>query len=457
MDLIERLLAISIASGILVTGLVVRTAAGTWANPAALFSCFWFLFTFVPLLALPFVPINWLAIAYIWAACLAFAAPVLMFDWRSAHTRNVRNVRFRRGYLFTPVVRCVFVLSLTISVVFVLLDLLIQGFNFQRIVADFFASSNEYMSMRYAGEIRSNPFGQWGLIGAYMCSIFGGLLHASCNDHRERWLYLVGAMLPAVLVMLVQSAKGLFVTAIAIILGAHLLCRVLVNQRPHLSIRGLAKQWRYGFIAVPLLIVAFLSRGLYSISDSDEVVARLIAYLGSYAFLHVYAFSDWFSHAYGMASLQTYPSEFFTYGFYSFVAMFELFGAGLPIPPGTYGEYLAIPGLSPGNIYTIFRGLITDFGLGGSLVFLWLLGIVFQWGFWALLMAKRPVLGIAMYILFIQFLYKSYLISVFIWNSTYLVFVLTVVVLAANRLARAKHSHTLRELGRFARKRASVS
>jgi oligosaccharide repeat unit polymerase len=433
MDTLDRVLAFAISFAILGLALALRKLTRSWATPACLFSGFWFLFSILPLLALYFVPVNPLALGYIFLACLAFSLPVLGTDWKAALQRNALLAPARRDYLGSPLIHAVFVASVVISTVFILLDLLVQGISLPEMVFNFFESSNTYLELRYEGDLKTNVFGQWGLIMAYLCVTFGGLVHAQTEAPGWRRLVLLMTMLPPVLVMLVQAAKGLFFLAIAIILGAHLIQRVLTDKRPHVDFAGLAGYAKYLVLALPLILLSFLARGLYALDDNDAVIDRLVGYLGSYAFLHLYAFSDWFSFVIGQPSSIRYETEPLSYGFYTFIALFKLLGSTKILPPGTYDEYFAYGNLSPGNIYTIFRGLIIDFGIPGSLLVLYFFGSVFNAAYKRMLSTLRPAFSVAIIFIFVQVLYSSYLVSALIYNTAYLVFVLTGLVLVANR------------------------
>ncbi len=433
MELFERLLALTLSCLMLGLGWVLRRRSGTWATPAALFCGFWFLFSFIPLLVLFYVPVNPLAIGYLFLCCLAFSLPALMTDWGPIQERNATYAEARRDYLAGRTIQIVFIGSFCISILFILLDLFVQGISLSQMVFNFFSSANTYLEKRYESDIKSNLFGQWGLITAYLCVTFGGLLHAQASSSRQRGRILVMLMTPPVLVMLVQSAKGLFFISIAILLGAHLVHRILSDQRPHVDFMALARQAKYLVPVIPLTVLSFLTRGLYALGDTAEVMQRLISYLYSYAFLHIYAFSDWFTFRIGQASLQEYPSEPLTYGFYTFIAVFKLLGSDKFVPGGVYEEYFVFGDMSPGNIYTLYRGLITDFGLAGTLLMMIIFGAIFNAAYIRMLSVRYPTISIAVAFLFVQLLYTSYIISALIWNTTYLVTVLNALILILNR------------------------
>lgn len=434
MDTLDRILSYALSVAILLLALMIRKVTRTWAAPACLFSLYWFIFTMVPLLALSFVPVSAIAMGYILLACVAFALPVFATDWGSCLRRNADLAPQRRRYLDSGVIKWIFALSGLTSTAFILLDLLVQGISWTEMLFNFFESSNTYLELRYEGDVKVNPFGQWGLIFAYLCVIFGSLVHAATRGTWKRTAVLLLLMAPATLVMLVQAAKGLFFVSIALLLGGHLIHRVVHDIRPHVDFRALAGNLKYLIVAAPLVLLSFMARGLYELDDSDAVTERLMSSLAAYAFSHLYAFSDWLMFVLGQPSSMRYTAEpVLAMGDFTFTALMKLLGSTRVMPMGTYDEYYSYAWTSPGNLYTMFRGLITDFGFLGSLLALTAFGWVFNAAFRSMLTTPKPAVSVAMMFLLAQFIYSSYIISVVIYNSIYLVIVLNALLLVVNR------------------------
>jgi hypothetical protein len=80
----------------------------------------------------------------------------------------------------------------------------------------------------------------------------------------------------------------------------------------------------------------------------------------------------------------------------------------------------------------MFRGLISDFGVAGSVIFMYLAGLVCHAAYFALGVARRPVISTCIYIFMFGFIYTSFIISVFIWNTFVAAFGLTCLVCLAN-------------------------
>ncbi len=84
------------------------------------------------------------------------------------------------------------------------------------------------------------------------------------------------------------------------------------------------------------------------------------------------------------------------------------------------------PGIIQTNVYTFFRGMIYDFSLAGSLVFLFICGVAFNYMYRTMLLRKYAPLSQGMYVFFAGYLYTSSFISLTIWANVYASTVLTI-------------------------------
>jgi hypothetical protein len=82
---------------------------------------------------------------------------------------------------------------------------------------------------------------------------------------------------------------------------------------------------------------------------------------------------------------------------------------------GIYDEFYAYGDYISGNLYTVFRGTITDFGLAGSLIFAFIVGSVCALNFWYLLGTKKSEFSIVFFIYFVAISYQTYIISTLTW------------------------------------------
>jgi hypothetical protein len=83
----------------------------------------------------------------------------------------------------------------------------------------------------------------------------------------------------------------------------------------------------------------------------------------------------------------------------------------------------------------MFRGLILDFGIIGSVLFMLATGLLLHMAFHSMLINRRPVFTVAVFVLMIGYFYASFISSLVGVNRIYYVtFVLLWIVLHINRL-----------------------
>jgi oligosaccharide repeat unit polymerase len=135
----------------------------------------------------------------------------------------------------------------------------------------------------------------------------------------------------------------------------------------------------------------------------------------------IYAFSDFFSFAVDLPSESTYKNDFGAYGAFTFASIFNMFGIGKDFPPGMYEESLGYNDIFETNIFTFFRGLIYDFGVFGSLIFMFIFGIFSNIVMWNILIRRHVFLSIPILISIIVFILMGYIFSVFVARYVFLV------------------------------------
>ncbi len=185
-------------------------------------------------------------------------------------------------------------------------------------------------------------------------------------------------------------------------------------------------------VLFPILVFSFIARGIDGSEDSSFVIYALARYFVSYTSGHLYAFSDWFSHLIGNGSGMGYRDDFGTAGFYTFMSIFKVFGSSRFVPPGVYDEYFSFDEILTSNIYTMFRGLIVDFGIVGSIFFMLAFGLFSHVLFLCQLTSRRPSISPSVFSHIMGFIYTSFIISLLIWNSVYASFVVVSFVLFLN-------------------------
>lgn len=437
-DIVGKILALFFSLMILGNAYIVKRIIGTWIFPACIFSLFWFAYTFFPLICLFSVPIEPLAIVYIFISTVLFSMSSFVFNWNLAVKINKIKIKagmwlFKNKFLITLLIIChVF------SIILIIFNSIIQGFSLNDIIFNFFSSSSQYTQKRYDDEIQANIFGQLSLIITYMSAVIGGFLTTHYKLIRTKLLIACVAITPSVLIMITQSAKGAFFFAVVIYFAGTLVNKVYNNEKKLFDTASLKMVVISLLIVLPLLTISFLSRGLYEESDTSFVIEKLVHYFVSYAFAHMYAFSDWFSFYIGNTSIQSYDNIDTSYGFYTVMAPFKILGSNQIVPMGVYDEYFKYNEIITTNIYTIFRGLIIDFTLAGSLIYMLLTGFFIHLSFFLMLIQTKPVINTSFFIFVVLYMQNSQVISILMWNNVYASFILLCVLLYLNNFINFK-------------------
>jgi oligosaccharide repeat unit polymerase len=430
----EKCLALVFSFLILGQAYLVRRYVGTWLFPACLFGLFWFGYTFIPLAILFWVPVNPYAIAFLFLCTLAFSMGSLPFDWKTAFQRNARKRETAPLVYGSPFLKVVFYVSTLASLVFLALNLSAQGISLHDLFFDLYATAAAYADLIYSENLNVNIFERLSIVCAYLGAILGGFLFPCMPTKNGRRLIVVLSFLPSTFAAVTQSSKGLLFLCIVFFYAGLLVYRASVGTL-RLFERGSIKPLMVCTAVVILIVtVAFMPRGLYTIEDNNVLMNKLIERYVSYSCGHIYAFSDWFAFVIGRPSELVYSRESATYGFYTFAPLFRLLGSHKVVPQGyfdvdySYGDSLAT------NIFTMFRGLILDFGFIGSVLFMLAAGLLLHRTFHTMLRNRRPVFTVAVFVFAMGYFYTSFIISMLVWSNIYLTFVLLWIVLQINKI-----------------------
>lgn len=314
------------------------------------------------------------------------------------------------------------------------MNLSIQGYSPDEFIFDLYGTANRYLVARYDGKIEPNIFSQMGVVLNYTGVCIGGLIISSRKSNVRKLLVIAYSFVPSALHMLIYADKGTLFLCVSLFYGGVIVSRTMIGDT---SLTNKTTN-RIAFVAllvlIPILFASFMARGIGD-GTSAETIERLKFYMNSYAFGHLYAFSDWFSSITSGETRATYRNHGdYTYGLYTFMAPFKFFGDTTYIPDGYYDEYYNYNNLIQSNIFTMFRGLIQDFSMFGTLVFMAYAGLLFNYAYYRLLTIKKPIFSAATYICMAGFIYSSFLISIMVWNSIFAIFVAISLLLIFNKI-----------------------
>ena len=424
-DVFYSVISLVLSLGILLVSVFAKNIVGTWINPASIFSGFWFLFSIVPIVIGWRIPINPAAVLYILLFLVTFSSTVILFPWKKAFHRNKEKVPaadiFDSKYLFYTLI----VISISITV-FLVIDLRFQGLS---VLSNIFGNAAQYAGLRYSGELVQNTYIKIATILSFPCVAVAGLVGTSTSNRMRCVVSIFLGFVPSIFLIFFQGAKGSLFLSAALFFGSYLVVKIYNGEFSVFSGKFFARAVFGMTVVVVFVIISFITRGGGESGDFNDVLFHLKYSFLSYSSGHLFAFSDWFTDRYFYVSNLDFEQERWTLGFYTFMSIFQFFGDDRFVPLGVYDEYFDHAGMLTTNIYTVFRGLISDFSLVGSFIFALVFGFLCNAIFYNLLSKRFSYFSIAFFIFSVAIFYQSYIISSLTWLSIPVSFFLLVVIL----------------------------
>jgi len=416
--LIKKTIQIFLVMTLFASIMLVKKRTGSKFSPVNVFLAVWIFFLLGALVTQYDQPINTVAILYIVIANHVFASSTLVFNF---YRQSGSGIRMFLTTKLANRLRTSFYVFSIVSVIFVFANLKKQGFSLEDFLFNSVGLSNEYTSRRYQGDIEVNFYSMFGLLLAYMSAALGGILfNFSIFKGAKKSSLVFFSLLPALLTMLTQGAKGSFFLAIFYFLGGQIFAKIVTkDEKSLIGYFGYGQLFFVSVLICSFLFLTFLSRG-----NESTNFFLFWNYLSSYAFASLFAFSDWFSFYISHDSITKFVDQDLSYGFETFTSLFKSLGAKRQVLPGYYDEYYSYNNLGT-NIYTMFRGLINDFSLFGSVIAVFLSGIFVNLMYYLIRFSNSfsPIAS-SVLVMCPAVFYNSIQISLFIWNGTFVLFFL---------------------------------
>lgn len=430
MEIFYKLLSIAFSLLILYNAIYIKKVVGTWLFPACLFSLFWFCYTFFPLLVMFEVPINPISIGFITISVIFFSWTFVFFNWKKAFKENLNKPNVQEVFN-TSFLRGILIFSIIISIIFSVQFVIKQGFSLNDMITNTVLVAEKFAMLRYADKLQPTFFGPLSLMFCYISVLVGGVLFGATTNKRKKRIILL-CFFPALIVMLTQSAKGLFFGSIFYFLGGILVTSIFQNKFLLLKSKNIAIVSKLAFVSVILISLSFLSRGLRGVTETTIILEKLRFLFASYFFGHLYNFSDWLDSYLGIRNKMNFDTSNYHLGYYTFTGIFKFFGSKKETPTGTFSEFNNHSDVMVSNIYTIFRGFIMDFGIIGAVFFIIINGFFIHLMYYIFLKQKRPVFASSILIFMLVYFYISFGVSLMTWNIILIVFFLLFVILLIN-------------------------
>lgn len=272
-------------------------------------------------------------------------------------------------------------------------------------------------SRYYGGGISYGVVMQVMLAFIYAGPLIGGYAFVYSSHSSERRLCVV-TLIPAVGIVLFANTKSVIIASVMLWLSGYVTGYLeKYKKAPTIKLRNLLWVLLGGLVLVSLLYISMMLRIGKLNSQIMMIVNKKFV---SYAFGELPAFDYWFSN---------YASNIDpTYGKYTFYGIFQALGISHR-GQGVYSDFIYAGEITT-NVYTVFRGIVNDFGIFGGVAFFIFFGFVAGYAYQYVLhkshhntLAKVVLAGTYFFIFF------SYLVSAWTYVSFILAFFIFTVYL----------------------------
>lgn len=394
-----------------------------WFNPAMIYSLMWSFFCVVPCLLWGAFEWSYSGLIWILASCTCMILG--QFFSRKIYIKKQKIFKKNKTYnLNIDTFRIIIILLLFFSTLYVCYGILKKGFN----LSVFFnmeqlLSINNYSALnRYFGNESISVLNQINLIIEYSLPLLGGLLFNISKEKKDKIISIL-TLFPITLGFIVSNAKAGFIASVFNFFISFMLSYYLVNKKyKEINKKNIT-------ILIVLFLVFFcalflsmcLRAGNLDISTINYVRERILVY----AFGQMKAFDEWFV---------CHEPIKYTLGSSTYMWIFNLLGL-VTRQQGVYGWANTIRT----NVFTVFRGVITDFGFFGGLVYFFIRGFIS--GYICSRFESKEELSPIIYALYAAnylFIFYGMIISPWIYTTYFMTFILFIIIVWVSKKVKIK-------------------
>lgn len=345
---------------------IIRAGDKNWTNPVLLVCCTYYILVIVSRATLS--EYEWYGFGILW---LMIACIMLIFGFLAAKKIIIKQFKFQRFPSGIRIKRIhdgtwVFIFILIVLGMFRwLYEVYLNGFSIQNFLSldSLGKMNNSFAVERYSGQSKKNIIMQILNIVIYSVPLCGGFSLAFSKTKKEK-LICAFSLLPMFLCLLTNNGKAGFLGIIILFFSAYI-CGYMCKY-------GKAPRIKYKYFVILLFCVLLLFcitffSMMLRIGEISTSTAQIVAkkYL-IYAFAEIQSFDLWFSKYSNNSSL--------TFGQQTYIGIANTLG----LAERVQGVYYTLPG-TVSNVYTVFRGIVEDFGNILGLVYVWGKGFLLGW------------------------------------------------------------------------------
>jgi oligosaccharide repeat unit polymerase len=401
----SQLLSIFMAVIVIFTNAVsARIILKSWMAPGAFLSIIWVFATVIPLL---FTIDKQTSSIGVWVITMF----LMLFNF-GCFVASRKHVLINKKYLedvkinYPFLKEMVLLMSICGFIASAVMIILVGG-NLQSILSlDTLSNiSTQSAANRYEG--MDDPlYVKILLYPSYIGTIMGGLLFSISSNKPGKYIAIL-PLLSSLLYSTVTTAKASFLLGLVLWLSSFITTRVSDFRKPFVLFskkKILSYILALIFGNVLIIFIAIMRTGSNDITDVSIAEKIFQETSTTYFAAHIFLFSEWISKEFSSYSL--------SFGAYTFAGIFSLLG----VATRQQGLFETSSLEINSNVYTVFRGMIMDYGIIGSMLIMFFGGFIATKTF-VQLAGKEARKSIALMPVFYLFILWSPIASPFVYTS----------------------------------------
>jgi len=351
---------------ILIIALVIVLLILSWKyilslEPAGIFAIIWIVSVILVLMLQHYIVLRFEGILYIVIGVISFMLGTIFCDaFYHPINNTTTQYTFRKEWALP-----LLLILVAGAMVNPLYSIILHGFSLQALLdmREMLEMNKGISEDRYSGAEHSNMINQFFLIFCYAAPLFGGFSYRLVGKLTKVVCLLT--LIPGMFIALTQSMKMGMVTGFILWFTGYFICSFCYGTPLKIKLRNILYSLGglFGFFAILFTSMVFRT-GEISERTIHDISEKFIAY----AFGQFHCFDIWYTSA---------TSTSLSWGSKTFMGISNVIGLE-ERTQGVYAEFHQIGqngyyGMA--NIFTIFRSLIEDFGVVGTILVLFLIGI----------------------------------------------------------------------------------
>lgn len=400
------LISIMIIIVLLVLFLSQKMIINNWIDPSIVCILYWAFFIIASIIVFQ-SEYNWNYWSLIWMimALISFCGGHLI----SLKIQYLKKEKIEdRIKLYGNKAWIILLSIIVLGIVRTFIEMSINGINLKQLTnLEALIGINTYIaSMRYSEGTASTPLMQILSVFTYTAPLIGGYMLLKVRNKVEK-LICFATFIPILLSVVLTNGKAGFIASFFLFISGFL---VKITEKKKsikkFNFKRLILIFSILILVISILIIAMMLRiGEFNIDTLNIVFKKFLIY----AFGHMQAFDNWFN---------VMDKNVCTFGGYTFMAIFKNLG----LIERIRGVYEPVEGVYS-NVFTAYRGIIHDFGIIGSIFFIFVSGLISGYFYGHLKSKKKlklisPVVVSSIYF----FIFYSFIISPWTYTSYSLVF-----------------------------------